>query len=160
PRLVAAVILLVALPARAQSMTTATTTCTAGAMMADIGLVVPFNGSAQNIAANNNTYVFDTAECLCQTDDIQLQLQLKAAYPQSMANGQLQIWVGPGCDNQLNRTTTNGVCEMLTGESVNFNSFVQGTTSSSAYLNINIPSGPLFNPNNAGAANCPTGMQL
>lgn len=160
PRLVAAFVVLLAAPVFAQGSgagTSTTTTCTAGAMMASLGLVVPFKGKNQNIAASSNTTVFDTAECVCQTGDIQLQIQITMGYPASMANGQVQIWEGPSCDNQLNRT--NGTCAMITSASVNFNSFVTGTTSSSAYLNINIPSGPLFNPNNS-ATMCPMGQQL
>jgi hypothetical protein len=156
-RLVAAVLpLLFAGVAHAQMSTSATTTCTAGAMMANIGLVVPFNGSAQNIASTSNTTVFGIAECECQTNDILLQLQITMAYPQSMANGQLQLWAGPSCDNQLNRT--NGTCSQITSSTVNFNSFVTGTTSTSAYLNINIPAGPLYAPSMIGT--CPMGQQL
>jgi len=157
--LVAAVLLLTATAhAQTGTGTSATTTCTAGAMMAALGVVVPFNGKSQNVAASSNATIFDTAECQCQTNDIQLQIQITAAYPQSMASGQLQIFVGPSCDNQLNRT--NGTCQQLTGLSIDFTSFVQGTTSTSPYLNVNIPAGPLFNPNNAGSANCPLSQIL
>jgi hypothetical protein len=161
-RSLAAAVLLLTATAHAQTGTGtgtgATTTCTAGAMMASLGLVVPFNGASHNVATTSNGTVFDTAECQCQTNDIQLQIQVTAAYPQSMAAGQLEIFVGPSCDNQLNRT--NGTCQQLTGLSLDFMSFVNGVTQTSTYLNVNIPSGPLFNPNNAGSANCPLGQIL
>jgi hypothetical protein len=117
-------------------------TCT-GALTASVGLALP----TQGVAPSSITAVFDTAECQCMTDDITMQLHITTAIPQSMANGQLQIWIGTGCDQAANRTTTSTFCEQVTNTPVTYAQFVQGSTSTNFNIDVPIPSAILFSPN-------------
>jgi hypothetical protein len=130
--------------ASAQTPSATTTTCNA-VITANIGLLVPVNGSNLNIASNANSTVFGLAECQCHTTDISEQLQLTVAIPASMANGALQLWVGTGCDQAANRVANSMLCEMIMSTTVTYSSFVVGS-SSSGFITIPIPSDPLFNP--------------
>jgi hypothetical protein len=153
---VAAVALLLALPAlaHAQTSTGATMTCTNSVLTANVGMIVPTRGMDQSIASNSIQFVFDGAECQCHTSDIDMQLQLTMGIPASMSNGALQVWVGTACNMSANRVANSQMCEQV-NSTVTYANFVTGSPSAQVNIRVPIPSDPLFSPNRPRACTPP-----
>jgi hypothetical protein len=96
--------------------------CTTSDLQLEMSLVLP---SGDPVGDANAPYVFGAAECQCHSTDLALRLKLFQAIPIAKANGQLQVWVGAGCDQQINRTS--GLCRQVVGSGIDYTDFVQGT---------------------------------
>lgn len=133
--------------ARAQSMTTMSAGTCSGGLMGTVGLSLG-GSSPQSVAATSVPFLFGQAECACASDPddiINLEIKLTQAFPQN-TTGTLELWVGNGCDNYTTRTTSNQMqCEKL-ATSATFQEFVQGSTSSTGFIEIPINAQALTSP--------------
>ncbi len=133
-----------------------TTTCT-GPFTATTGLSTP----TQSVAPTSIMYVFDKAECDCNTNDITMQIHLTAGIPATMSSGQVQAWVGTSCDMTTMRIANSTFCEDITAlVNPSYASFVTGQPSFMTDISIPIPSAPLFTPTMPNARSCAPRLQL
>jgi hypothetical protein len=114
-----------------------------------LGLAVPDkSGTLQSVQAKSVPFVFGQAECLCNSDEVNLQVFLGPpmgmALPPGTA-GTAEVWVGSNCDQAMNRLNANlQVCEKVF--SGNATMFSTGGTSVGT-INIPIPAAAVSSPN-------------
>jgi hypothetical protein len=153
--LVVAVGLAAAVPAHAQ------TGMCSGGLMGTVGIATKqSDGSFLSVAPAAIPFMFPAPECVCDTTDIFIQIQLTMALP-TTPSGTLEVWAGNGCDNYTTRTTANQTrCQKLTDlNGATFQTFTTGSpTAGSPFINIPISSTALFSPNVTPAV-CTTATQ-
>jgi hypothetical protein len=147
--------LILILPATAPAQTSSgSLTCKAAF---DAKLRLQLGAKGPQATDGSSGYVFDTAECQCHTDDIQLELQITNSIPASMPPGRLEVWIGTDCDQLANRTTT-GACQEIKDSGLTWETFVAGNTSPKNVMPLNLPSDLLFATN--GKASCHANQDL
>jgi hypothetical protein len=113
--------------------------CSTPDLQLQMSLVLPSGDKVGDAAA---PYVFGAAECQCHSTDLALRLELLTSIPIAKANGQLQVWVGAGCDQLINRMGSPQ-CRQVVDTGLDYQQFVQGLTVSGP-IDLPLSSDALF----------------
>jgi hypothetical protein len=138
-------LLVVAGDAGAQGNMMSTMGTCSGGLQGVVGLSIPgSSGTRESVATTYVGNLFGHGECVCATTDINLRIQIQQALP--AGNGQLELWVGQGCDQYAVRTNaTQRQCERIDTPSLSYRNFTQGG-STNVFVDIPIDAGKLFDP--------------
>jgi len=126
---------------------TAMGSCTGLNLGGTVGLALRnSDGTFTTIATDAVPSAFSRADCQCNSNDINLQIQVTSPLPVS-PQLTVEVWVGVGCDSYTTRTAVNQTqCEQLTTGVPQYLQFTSSASTSSPYIYIPIPAASLFSP--------------
>jgi hypothetical protein len=120
-----------------------------GQITGSVGLAIPDgSGNFTTVQPASVGYVYNYAECACTPpvdDQVNLEIKLTTALGHGPA-GNVQVWVGSGCDNYTTRTATNNTACQQINVPINITDFSLDSTASTSGIHIPIPGNALSSP--------------